>query len=95
VGGRAGFTENYVYDATNIRFRELSIGYAIPKSLVSKSNCLSAVRISVVGRNLFFITKDAPFDPEISMSTGTGLQGVDSFAAPATRSLGVNLNLTF
>ncbi len=95
VGGRAGFTENYVYDATNIRFRELSIGYSLPKSLVSKSNCLSAVRISVVGRNLFFITKEAPFDPEISMSTGTGLQGVDSFAAPATRSLGVNLNLTF
>ncbi len=95
VGGRAGFTENYMYDATNIRLRELSIGYSLPKSLVTKSNCLSAVRISLVGRNLFFLTKDAPFDPEISMSTGTGLQGVDAFAAPATRSIGVNLNLTF
>ncbi len=95
VGGRAGFTENYVYDATNIRLRELSVGYSFPKSLVSKSKCFSAVQISLVGRNLFFLTKDAPFDPEVSMSTGTGLQGVDSFAAPATRSLGLNLNLTF
>jgi hypothetical protein len=95
VGGRAGFTENYVYDATNIRLRELSLGYSIPKDIVKKSGFLSAVRISAVGRNLFFIAKDAPFDPEVSMSTGTGLQGVDSFAPPATRSLGLNLNVTF
>jgi hypothetical protein len=95
VGGRAGFTENYVYDATNIRLRELAIGYALPKSILGEKGIFSAVRLSLVGRNLLFISKKAPFDPEVSMSTGTGLQGVDSFAPPATRSLGVNLNVTF
>ncbi|MEI6409869.1 MAG: SusC/RagA family TonB-linked outer membrane protein [Bacteroidota bacterium] len=90
VGGRAGFTENYVYDATNIRLRELAVGYSFPK--IGK---LTGIKLSVVGRNLFFLSKKAPFDPEVSMSTGTGLQGVDSFAPAATRSLGLNLNLTF
>jgi TonB-linked SusC/RagA family outer membrane protein len=95
VGGRAGFTENYIYDATNIRLRELAIGYTFPKSVIGKSGIFSDLRLTLVGRNLFFLTKDAPFDPEISMSTGTGLQGVDSFAPPATRSLGLNLSVKF
>lgn len=95
VGGRAGFTEYYVYSATNIRLRELSVGYSLPSSLVKKTGFLSGIRLSLVGRNLLFLKKDAPFDPEISMSTGTGLQGVDSFAPPAVRSIGLNLNATF
>lgn len=95
VGGRAGITENYVYDATNIRFRELAIGYRFPKSVVNNWGPVKGLRLSFVARNLGFLTKKAPFDPELSMSTGTGLQGVDSFAQPAVRSFGLNLNATF
>ena len=94
VGGRAGITENYMYDATNIRLRELSIGYQLPSSIVSKLGPVKNARVSLVGRNLFFFTNEAPFDPDVSMSTGTGLQGVDVFAPPATRSLGFNLSLS-
>ena len=39
--------------------------------------------------------KDAPFDPNISMSTGEGMQGVDSYGLPSTRSIGLSVNLTF
>jgi TonB-linked SusC/RagA family outer membrane protein len=91
VGGRAGITEYYMYDATNIRVRELAIGYKIPV----KSKTVRDMKVSLVGRNLFFITKKAPFDPELSMSTGNGLQGVDVFALPSTRSYGVSLNVSF
>ena len=31
VGGRAGVTEYYMYDATNFRLRELALGYTFPK----------------------------------------------------------------
>ena len=31
VGGRAGVTEYYMYDATNIRLRELAVSYALPQ----------------------------------------------------------------
>lgn len=91
VGGRAGITEHYMYDATNVRLRELSIGYKLP----SKSNVIKDIRLNLVARNLFFIAKDAPYDPELSMSTGNGLQGIDVFALPATRSMGLSFRCSF
>ena len=47
------------------------------------------------GNNLFFFYKDAPHDPNVSLSTGNALQGVDVLGLPSTRSLGLNINLTF
>jgi hypothetical protein len=90
VGGRAGITENYMFDATNIRVRELSVGYRFPALGPIKS-----LQLSLVSRNLFFIKKEAPFDPELSMSTGNGVQGVDTFVLPSTRSIGLNLRANF
>jgi hypothetical protein len=42
-----------------------------------------------------YFYKKAPFDPELTMSTGNGLSGIDLFNQPATRNVGINLNLTF
>lgn len=91
VGGRAGITEYYMYDATNIRLRELSVGYKLP----SKLKVIKDMRLSLVARNLFFFKKEAPYDPELSMSTGNGLQGIDVFAMPATRSMGLSFRCSF
>lgn len=92
VGGRAGITGEYVYDATNVSVREVSIGYNFnPKTLPF----IQSASISLIARNLFFIYKDAPFDPNIALSTGQGLQGVDIYGLPSTRSIGLNLNVTF
>ena len=92
VGDRAGATGEYMYKATNVRLGEVSLGYTFD---FSKSTIFNAVNVSVVGKNLFFFYKDAPFDPNVTLSSGEGLQGVDIFGAPSTRSIGVNLNLTF
>lgn len=83
--------ENYVYDATNVRLRELSFGYTF-RNLFGAGKNLTA---SVIGRNLFFFYKDAPMDPDVSIGTGNGLQGVDIFSLPTTRSFGLNLKLNF
>jgi TonB-linked SusC/RagA family outer membrane protein len=92
VGGRAGITGEYVYDATNVSVREVSIGYNFnPKALPF----IQSASVSLIARNLFFIYKDAPFDPNIALSTGQGLQGVDIYGLPSTRSIGLNLNVTF
>ncbi|WP_166923856.1 SusC/RagA family TonB-linked outer membrane protein [Flavobacterium poyangense] len=92
VAGRNGASGEYVYDATNVSVREVSIGYTFnPKSLPF----LQSANISLIARNLFFIYKDAPFDPNVALSTGQGLQGVDIYGLPSTRSIGLNLNLTF
>lgn len=95
VGGRAqnaGFNANeYMYSATNFRLRELSVGYTFNNLFGQNRN----LTVSLVGRNLFFLYKDAPCDPDISGSTGNGWQGIDVFSLPTTRSYGVNLKLNF
>ena len=92
VGGRSGALGEYVYKATNVSLRELSIGYTFnPKTIPFVQNA----SVSLIARNLFFIYKDAPFDPNVALSTGQGLQGVDIFGLPTTRSIGLNLNVTF
>lgn len=90
VGGRAGITEYYMYDATSVRLQELAIGY----HLKVKNTVIKDMQLSLVGKNLFFFSKKAPFDPETSMSTGNGLQGVDVFGLPPVRSIGLNLKMS-
>ncbi|AUC13883.1 hypothetical protein BTO06_01365 [Tenacibaculum sp. SZ-18] len=91
IGGRDGMLGEYVYDATNVSLRELSIGYKLP----IKSDFFESIRLSLIANNLFFLYKEAPFDPNITASTGLGLQGVDIFNQPSTRSLGLNVNINF
>ncbi|MEZ4970507.1 MAG: SusC/RagA family TonB-linked outer membrane protein [Flavobacteriaceae bacterium] len=93
IGGRNGVGEAYVYDRTNIKLSQLSIGYDID---VNKLNLpIKAATLSFVGNNLFFIYKDAPFDPELAMSTNRNAQGLDNFNLPSTATYGFNLKVTF
>lgn len=83
--------EFYVYKGTNVRMRELSLGYTF-RNLFGNGKNLTA---ALIARNLFFFYKDAPCDPDVSMGTGNGVQGVDIFNLPSSRSLGLNLKLNF
>ncbi len=95
VGGRGGVTEHYVYDATNIRLRELSIGYSLPRKWLAGAGWIKGVDISLIGRNLFFFMNKAPYDPDAVMSTGLSMQGVDVYGMPSPRSFGFNVKLNF
>lgn len=95
VGGRNCTTEYYMYDATNIRLRELSLGYTFPRELLEKTKVFQDIQLSLIGRNLFFFHKKAPFDPDAVLSTGNSNQGIDVFGMPTTRSLGFNVKFTF
>jgi hypothetical protein len=90
-GNRSGAAGEYAYDATNVRLREFSVGYRLPVKIKG----IRSVSLSFVGRNLFFISKKAPFDPDLAMSTGNALQGIDVFGLPSTRSYGLNLKVGF
>lgn len=92
VAGRNGFTGEYIYSATNVRLAEFALGYNFK---LSDSSFFNNVKASLVGNNLFFFYKDAPHDPNVSLSTGNALQGVDVFGLPSSRSIGLNLNLSF
>ena len=96
VGGRnAPAGEVFTYDASNIRLRELVLGFSLPSSLV-KGKVLQGASISLVGRNLFFLMNKAKgFDPELVAGAQNTTVGLESFSAPSTRTIGLNLNLTF
>ena len=95
VGGRAGVTEYYMYDATNLRLREVSLSYNFSKKWIQKTKVLKDVQLSFVARNLCFLYKKAPFDPDLVLSTGNDNQGIEVFGMPTTRSLGFTLKCEF
>jgi len=93
VGDRNKIMEPYIFKRTNIRMGQLVIGYNFrPKNA---NPVIKNASISLVGRNLFFFYKKAPFDPEQSISTANNVQSNDIFGLPPTRSYGINVKFTF
>ncbi|MDO6435402.1 SusC/RagA family TonB-linked outer membrane protein [Flavitalea sp. BT771] len=97
VASRAGLAEYYMTSATNIRLRELALAYSLrPDRLMAKTNnIIKAVSIGFNARNLFFFHKKAAFDPDIAVGTTNGNQGYNAFTAPATRSFGGSIKVSF
>lgn len=83
---------HYIYNASNIRLQEASIGYTLPKRWFRD---VCSIDISLVGRNLWLIYCKAPFDPESASSTDTYYQGIDFFMQPSLRSYGFSVKLNF
>lgn len=94
IGERYPAGEFYAYSASNLRLREVVLGYSFSDALVSKTKFIQKAKISFTGRNLLFLYKDAPFDPELLLGTGNA-GGTEYNSLPTTRSMGVNLKLTF
>jgi TonB-linked SusC/RagA family outer membrane protein len=95
VGDRYPTGELYTYSATNMRLRELTLRYTIvPKNRNKQASFVKMANISLVGRNLFFLKNDAPFDPEVTGGTGNS-GGLQQGWLPATRTFGFNVNLSF
>ncbi len=91
IGGKTSIGEAYVYDATAVRLRECSIAY----QLRLKSKSVKDIRLSLIGNNLFFLKRAAPFDPEMVAGVNPGGVGVDVFGLPVYRSIGFAINCTF
>jgi TonB-linked SusC/RagA family outer membrane protein len=88
------YDELAVFDATNIRLREITLSYEIPKKWLEKSP-IGAVNLSLSGRNLFFYAPNLPHaDPETNLGTDNA-RGVEFNSPPSVRNYGVNLRVTF
>ena len=91
-GDGMGMLSRYVYDMTNVRLRELTLGYDLPSSWF---NDKLRATVSLVGRNLFMFYNKAPFDPEVTASTSTYYQNLDFFMQPSVRTIGFSVRLQF
>ena len=92
LGGRnTPVGECFKYDGSNIRMREAVLGY----TKTFNSSFIRDIRVSLVGRNLFFLMNKAKIlDPNL-MVGNTNIQGTEGFGMPGTRTLGMNLKITF
>lgn len=93
VGDRNGIIEPYVYNRTNVRLSQLAIGYDFDVKALRLP--VKALSLSLIGQNLLFLYNEAPFDPELAISTNLGSQSLDCFDMPSTRTYGLNLKITF
>lgn len=94
-----GYSQNpnaaFVYDASYIKLREVVLTYSIPERIMSKVNWIHGASFSLVGGNLWIIHKNLPHaDPEMSQSSGN-IQGWQSGVMPATKNVGLTVNLQF
>lgn len=91
--GMTGALANYVYSMTNVRLREATLGYTFPTKWFG--NQIQNLTVSLIGKNLFMFHNKAPFDPELSASTGTYYQGFDYFMQPSVRSIGFSVKFQY
>jgi hypothetical protein len=87
-----------VEDGSFIRLNNLSVGYSLPRSIISKAG-MSRARIYVTGNNLHIWTKYSGYDPEVSTSRSSEYAaltpGVDYSSFPRSRSYTIGVDISF
>ena len=89
-----GNAEEFVYDASYIKLKELSLGYNFSRKLLKKTP-FTSLRLSFVGRNLGFLMKHAPGNPDGGYNTSMFSQAIDFTSVPYTRTFGFSVNIGF
>ncbi len=86
--------EEFIYDASFVKLRELSLSYKLPAPVLRKLGINSA-SVALVGRNLALLYKDKNLenvDPESSVASGNA-QGIERLVYPVTRNFGLTIKL--
>ena len=84
----------FSYDASYVKLREVSLSYSLPSSMLQKI-FIKGVDLSIVGSNLWIISKHLPYaDPESGLGSGN-LMGFSTGSLPTTKDVGFNIKLTF
>ena len=87
--------EDFLYDASFIKLKELSIGYNFPTKLLKKTP-IQSLSVSFVARNLCYLLKHTPgTSPEGGYDTTMFSQAIDYAALPYTRTFGLSVSLGF
>jgi TonB-linked SusC/RagA family outer membrane protein len=88
--------ESHTFETSFLKFKEARLEYTFPSTLVRKTKVLQGASIALFATNIFSWDKWPQYDPEGGIMTGTNLfSGVEAGAFPMTRTLGMNLRLSF
>ncbi len=91
------FSDRWVEDASFLRFKNVQLGYSLPRVVLDKIKVFQGARIYVAATNLFRITKYKGLDPEVvsygdpSSQLFAGTDG-GNIPQPVTVQIGANLS---
>jgi TonB-linked SusC/RagA family outer membrane protein len=84
-----------VLDGSFIKLRQVTFGYAIPKTSIARTP-FSSITVALVARNLWTIMKHTDnIDPESNFAPGINYAGIEGTSVPAVRTYGLNVNFKF
>ncbi|HWV65048.1 TonB-dependent receptor [Chitinophaga sp.] len=87
-------SSRYVYDASYIKLKNISLTYAVPASLLSRIHARS-LDVYISAQNIWTITNFPGYDPEVTNATNAITQGLETGTVPnpKTYTIGVRLGL--
>ena len=93
--GNYGLPEVYTYSATNIRLRNITLGYDFNRTMLKKTP-FQRLRLSATCNNVWMIHYNLPgIDPESVSATNTNATGFENGSAPTSRSFTFNVTVGF
>jgi TonB-linked SusC/RagA family outer membrane protein len=95
-------SSRYIENGSYLRLKSVTLGYSLPKSVISKLR-ISRLMVYVTSENLLTFTKYSGFDPEVSAFSASNQDntskntapGVDFGTYPQSRDFVFGLNVTF
>lgn len=93
--GNLGINEANIYDATNIRLRNVNVNYTIPTKWLGNSG-IQNVKLGLSANNVWMIKNNLNgIDPESVFATSTNATGFEYLSPPTTSSVFFNVSLSF
>jgi hypothetical protein len=87
-------TDFFIEDGSFVRLSNVTLGYSLPKSLLSRAK-INSLRFYLSGDNLALFTKYKGYDPDVSVRRDPLTPGIDFGAYPRARTVrfGLIMNL--
>lgn len=93
--GNLGISEANLYDASNVRLRNVQLSYSFPGKMLDRTP-FQRIKVGVSCNNVWLISSHLNgVDPESVYATGTNAVGFENASPPTTRTFLFNLSLGF
>lgn len=93
--GNLGINEANIYDATNVRLRNINLNYTLPSNWLGDTG-IQAARIGLSANNVWMLKNNLNgIDPESVFATSTNATGFEYLSPPTTSSVFLNVSLSF
>ncbi len=84
-----------MFDGSYFKFKQIQLGYTLPKSLLAKTGFIQGLRAYVSLDDFFTITSYPGCDPETAQTSSAQNMGYDCGSYPTTKKVVLGLNLSF